>query len=194
MREVEWPSSIPCEPLMHLWQESINAFVYGARLIGLDKIDTYVELGSWCGASAAVIAQMNPKCQLYCVDTWDGRGGDGQYPEDIARRSLRLFQANLWDWRDRVHMLQMTTSDGLIELHERGVQPDAIYIDADHHYDGVRKDIIDSTLMFPTAQICGDDWDEVAEAVVSVFGRMYGCVGHKFWWHVKYKWRFRTDG
>ena len=51
-----------------------------------------------------------------------------------------------------------------------GLVPEVVYIDANHHYDAVFKDISVCLQLFPRAKIVGDDWDypDVCRAVREV--------------------------
>jgi hypothetical protein len=52
----------------------------------------------------------------------------------------------------------MNTTDALRELARFGVEPDLVYIDADHGYEAVKADIECVTELFPRAVVVGDDW------------------------------------
>jgi hypothetical protein len=53
---------------------------------------------------------------------------------------------------------------------ESRLEPDLVYIDADHRYESVVKDLSTALDLFPRAIIVGDDfnWDEVRRAVETV--------------------------
>lgn len=58
-------------------------------------------------------------------------------------------------------------TDGL-SLFGLGIKPDIIYIDADHHYDAAKSDILKSLELFPDAILVGDDYgnyEDVRRAV-----------------------------
>jgi hypothetical protein len=54
--------------------------------------------------------------------------------------------------------LKMTTFQGIELLHRHNIVPEAIYVDASHHYDDVIKELTLCRKYFPQAEICGDDW------------------------------------
>jgi predicted O-methyltransferase YrrM len=174
---------------MKFWPISLNGFNYGMRgIYDWESPKTlYLELGSFCGASAITLASMtDERVSLVCIDTWDGRGMD-EY-KNIPRSGLELFQANLWEYRDRVTVIQDNTLDGMRSVAQMGLTPDVVFIDADHSQEAVRNDITVARLLWPEALICGDDFNEgpVSSAVLETVGRNIGVVGLQFWWEIKY--------
>jgi hypothetical protein len=78
----------------------------------------------------------------------------------------------------------MRTVEALRLLHERGIQPDFIYVDASHHYIDVLEDVRTCVSLFPGCAICGDDYDyaDVKRAVHKVadeIGVKVLVEGHK---------------
>ena len=63
--------------------------------------------------------------------------------------------------------LKRTTLDGLAELAQLGVQPDLIYLDAEHSYEAVTAELESCLAKFPGVTLIGDDYDdpEVQSAV-----------------------------
>lgn len=55
--------------------------------------------------------------------------------------------------------MKMCCKDAIELLARAGIVPDTIYVDASHHYDDVLQDITMCLQRFPSARICGDDWD-----------------------------------
>ena len=167
---------------MHTWPH-----LYGPVREGLSRwlsaeTRVYLELGSWCGGSALVAAELAPNAQIICIDAWDGRGGF-QYDPSIAARSLELFQANLWEHRWRVLAIRADTLTGMTELHIAGIRPDIVYVDADHHLLAAATDIKLALSLFPQALICGDDYNEQCGRAADVIaGKAVQNIGGKFWW------------
>ena len=149
---LNWPDNIPCE------RKPCDYWLWDDVREGLDKLVNgstrcYCELGSWCGASARYVAERAKHATIWCIDTWDGRGLE-QHPD--ADKCLQLFQANLWPYRDRVFMIQARTTDGVLEVCQ---VPDVIYIDAEHTQAAVSADLAACQMLWPTAIICGDDYN-----------------------------------
>ena len=63
----------------------------------------------------------------------------------------------------------MDTVAGVDWCKKRGVVPDLIYIDADHHYKAVKRDLCACLNAFPDATLVGDDYGnykDVKDAVL----------------------------
>lgn len=75
-----------------------------------------------------------------------------------------VFKKNMWQQRATegkpgVVPMKMSTVDGIKLLASRGVVPEAIYVDASHHYEDVIEELTLCLKHWPDAQICGDDYD-----------------------------------
>jgi hypothetical protein len=75
--------------------------------------------------------------------------------------------SNMWEYKNRVVdgkpmgilPMRMDAMEALRVLKKAGVEPDLVYVDASHHYDGVYRDIKATLELFPKAHIVGDDFD-----------------------------------
>ena len=155
----------------HGWFPEGNAKVLSLFLN--DNTKCVIELGSWLGKSTRFILNQAKNAHVYAVDHWStdpsvyGNGvGTTEGLEKIGTL-YETFLVNCWDYKDRLTPLRMRTMEGLDYLKELGVEPDMIYIDADHAYSSVMEDITKSINNFPKARIVGDDWrwEPVREAV-----------------------------
>lgn len=133
-----------------------------------------VELGSYCGSSAKIIASSFPNSKIYCVDPWEKYVEDcSKY--DIDRQELELIEAELiFDKvaknypniiKNKMGSLQFskTVEDNSIDL---------VYIDANHQYTSVRDDIL--TWLPKVKKGCilaGHDggWPSVQKAIAECF-------------------------
>ena len=91
---------------------------------------------------------------------------------------------NLWDLRRTVTPMKMLTVDAIRATKAAGLAPDLIYVDADHDYAGVRRDVELCSRLFPDAVLVGDDWDYagVREAAQELRGsRPLHVGGFKCW-------------
>ena len=124
---------------------------------------TYVELGTWRGLSASLVAREVRQWDgtVYCVDTW--AGGHRQGPSGPGRRHPAMIEdcavhLVTEDVGSRVRLIVSQTADAARAWH--GPPIDALYIDADHSYAGVWEDL---TRWVPLVRsggvICGDDYD-----------------------------------
>jgi hypothetical protein len=139
----------------------------------LDELvqDTSVvlELGAFLGMSTHFLAHR--AMVVITIDHWMG-SAEHQGPEWKATLPVmyETFVVNLWEHREKVIPIRATTLDGMREVHELGVVPDLVYIDASHDADSVAADFSAVLNYWPSAIIVGDDWtwDSVREGVEMV--------------------------
>jgi Methyltransferase domain len=140
------------------------------------KVKTIVEIGSWYGASTRWLAEHSSQStKVYAIDLWDdefikrdNHYGPQKYKFLRDHPLYPTFLVNLWEYKDRVTPIRMDGVLGLEYLKSKGVEPDIIYIDADHHYDAVKRDIQACLRLFPKAILVGDDYgnyEDVRRAV-----------------------------
>mmetsp|Transcript_22757 Transcript_22757/g.26740 ORF Transcript_22757/g.26740 Transcript_22757/m.26740 type:complete len:473 (-) Transcript_22757:95-1513(-) len=162
---VGFPKDRPtCDLNIHGWFYPAHRIVLGALL---NKDTNFViELGSWFGKSTRFICDTAPNAYVFSVDIWDNNfsANDSHYQhpqnQDIVSQAplFDVFATNCWEYKNKLIPLKMKTIDGLQLLSNLGIQPNVIFIDADHHYDSVKEDILTSIKLFPNAIIVGDDW------------------------------------
>ena len=125
-----------------------------------------LEIGSWMGCGSTSLFARCVKEQggvLYCVDTWGGRGGSLSPVNSLEWRGelfdiFSMFQERMRmvGTRDVVHPLVMSSDAALAVLKDEWF--DLIFIDGDHTYPQVKKDIVASFGKLKTGGIfCGDD-------------------------------------
>ena len=158
----QWPDQKPdVPPDDHGWFQGPNELVFKNLLS--EKTSCVIELGSWLGKSTKFIAQHAPNATIYAVDHWKGSPEHHEpHRTDVKDKLATLYETflvNLWEFKDRVKPLRMTTKEGLRLCYENGVKPDVIHIDAGHGYDDVMEDIKASKSYFPNALLIGDDWN-----------------------------------
>jgi hypothetical protein len=132
------------------------------------KTRLVVECGSWLGVSTRAILLGAPNAVVVCCDHWRG-SPEHQTDPDCNRRLLNLYETflrNLWPWRHRVTPIRADSLDALAEIHQSGLVPDLIYLDTEHTYERVSRELAFCTDHWPSATIVGDDydWPEVARA------------------------------
>lgn len=142
-----------------------------------------IEVGSWKGGSAihmaGVMKELGIDGEIVCVDTWLGAPiAWTREPElkvslnlsDGYPQLYRTFARNVVDAgvADIVTPLPASSDGGFAVLRHFGVSADVIYIDADHEYDAVRRDLKNYvTLLSPRGVLIGDDfgcWPGVTQA------------------------------
>ncbi|MFI5457154.1 MAG: class I SAM-dependent methyltransferase [Isosphaerales bacterium] len=120
-----------------------------------------VELGSWVGLSTRFIADHAPHAVVIAVDHWAGSPEHQRKPtwKAMLPTLYETFLALCWDYRHRVIPLRMTTLEGLRVVAGHGLEPDLIYVDAEHSDVAVTGEIELIRRSFPRAAIIGDDYD-----------------------------------
>ena len=104
------------------------------------------EIGSWLGTGSTqvllYILGQQPNAGLLCVDTWKGTIGAQQHQDFMAEYDpLATFLYNAERSRGSVDLSVLVspslTAAGLIQ----DASLDLVFIDADHEYEAVKKDI-----------------------------------------------------
>jgi hypothetical protein len=178
----------------------------GGREIILDvirerSIELMVEIGCFLCGSTLQWLRASDKLTVIGCDPWDGNWA--AYIENLALDPLRArtvyhlsdaqiaiivhnlrrfgnFQVamnNVRLHKERFVPVRRRSPEVLQYLHDRGIEPGLIYIDADKK----RDDLDIARKLFPGAVICGDDWlwpDETGTMVmqehVKAFAQEYG--------------------
>lgn len=133
-----------------------------------------IEVGSWKGGSAIHMAQtmraLGIDGEIVCVDTWLGAPIAWTTEPDL-KASLRLkngypqlyrtFLRNVVDAgvEDIVTPLPASSDGGYAILKHLGVTADVVYVDADHDYAPVLRDLTNyMELVTPEGLLVGDDF------------------------------------
>lgn len=154
-----WPDEKPdVEENQHGWFLEDAAEVLSSFLNEDTKL--IVELGSWVGKSTRHMLEAAPNATIIAVDHWKGSAKSQHMPKrkKMLPTLYETFLVNCWKFKDRLIPLKSDTLSGLQEIHDNDLSPDLVYIDADHSYEMVLKDIRKTIELFPNAQIVGDDW------------------------------------
>lgn len=129
-----------------------------------NDIRLVIEVGSWLGGgSTRHMGELLKKRQgtLYAVDTWLGNKTQqpkGIHFQPILPQANEQFLSNMihWDLTDIVVPCKMKSLDAAKVLK---LQPDLIYIDAEHTFEAVYADL---NAWYPFVKdrgiMCGDDW------------------------------------
>ncbi len=165
-----WPAEMPGVPEdWHGWLSGDTAAMLCSHLTPETRL--VVECGSWLGMSARAIVQSAPRAILICCDHWKGSSEHqpGTSNRDWSRRLPTLFETfvrNMWPWRERIVPLRADTLEGLAEIHAAGLSPDLVYLDSEHTWDRVGRELAFCTGHWPSAVLVGDDYShpDVARA------------------------------
>jgi len=147
-----------------------------------------VEFGSFYGRSTRALAD-NTDGVVYAVDPWNG-----DYPDEsgVALKAVNTyvmpqFVRNLEDHiaNDKVFPVRGYSFNFVMKC-----SVDMVFIDGDHRYESVKKDILKAQeLLRDGGIICGHDynhplWTGVNKAVHELLGKVQ--VEDTIWWKVKY--------
>ena len=145
-----------------------------------------VEFGSLHGRSARAMADnMCQDGQLWAVDPWKGEyyNENGDAMSIVNTYAMPYFIKNLQDHVDahRVHAVRQFSY-----LFSLPLKVDMVFIDGDHRYETVVKDIKKAfELLRPGGLICGHDYDHptwpgVKQAVTELVGpvEVVGTIWH----------------
>lgn len=137
---------------------------------------TIVELGSYCGSSAKILANYFPNSIIHCVDPWEKYIEDcSRY--DINRQELELIEAEIiFDnmKKNYVNIIKNKTNSLEFSKTIPDKSVDFLYIDANHQYSSVKEDILAWKPKIKTGCIlAGHDfsWPSVQMAINECFDR-----------------------
>lgn len=145
----ELPAGLTNEKELAWLQQTVMNLPYAAHII---------ELGSWLGRSAvamhsAIMQKQDPHAAILCIDTWHESYGQ-KHGIDNPRQ---VFLDNT-DGCTHLGSIEHDTADA-VKLLSDHLMFDMIFIDADHTYDGVTRDL---EAWYPRmkndAVICGHDF------------------------------------
>jgi hypothetical protein len=154
------------------------------------KSNIILEAGCYKGRSTRAMAD-NTKGIIHAIDPWDGHYEGYENFKDEAQKflkkdasSIRLeFYLNLFD-----HLVDGKVIMNQIPFHKfnPSINPNMIFIDANHAYEAVKRDILHAISLMPHGGLlCGHDycgeWLEVCKAVDEVFGRGISTE-ETIWW------------
>jgi hypothetical protein len=135
-----------------------------------------VELGSWLGRSTRFMLEMSPQSTVIAIDHWKGDESiHGVATEEELSKIPRLydlFLSNCWAFKDRLIPVREDTVAGIFRVRQFLVTPAFIYLDANHTYESVKRDLKAIFDAFPKVCVAGDDyggkWEGVKTAVDEV--------------------------
>lgn len=165
-------------------KQTLEALRKLAKDIGDTSNKTMIEIGCYAGESTEVWC--NTFKFVHCIDPWlDGKGYD---PNDTASIRMsddieRQFDRRLSAYDN--HKKYKNFSYDVHELFEDG-SLDFVYIDGEHTYKGVKKDIeLFLPKIKPNGFIGGHDfkpkWKGVMDAVIEHFGQPHHVYSDSSW-------------
>lgn len=162
------------------------------------KPTTIIEIGSWIGGSALLMAaaaeDLGLDVEIVCIDTWLGSVEHlGEVTtfhklENGRPTIYRQFLSNIvhQNRQSVITPFPIDSVNGLLFLQKHGIKADLIYVDGGHDYMSVKNDLYNSAkLLRGGGWILGDDYQhpELRIAVKDVFGELsVHDKGSKFIW------------
>lgn len=145
------------------------------------KHKAIVEVGSYLGRSTMAIA-CNTSGTVYCVDDWNG-------PRDIAideaeRKNILIkFLHNMGSMVSDEKVV-FYPGDTSIEYPYLPATPDMVFVDGDHQYESVRRDLEWSRKIMPKGLLCGHDLDldGVKDALIASKINYSAVPGTSIWY------------
>jgi hypothetical protein len=122
---------------------TIRSFQHIVSSVGWPK--SSIEIGCFEGDTtfniSAIVHKQNPNYKHYAIDPFDT---SEDLPEENISATKKMFLENLEEFEPKgvVEFINKKSFDGLIDLYNRGVKVDFIYVDGDHTAPGVLKDLI----------------------------------------------------
>jgi predicted O-methyltransferase YrrM len=145
-----------------------------------------VEIGSWTGNSAVLIGTVVKRVlgKLYSIDWYNGSTDGAEHLREIAHnvdvRNIFIDNMQYFNLNDTVEQLPISSKEANKKFDKNSL--DFIFIDGDHTYKFVKKDI---ELWLPKLKkngiIAGHDYyAEVKEAVDELLPNALNCK--EIWW------------
>ena len=164
------------------WFSGVES-LYSSFVERMSNGSVFVEVGCWKGKSIAYIAVeiansgKNIKC--YAVDTWKGSPEHQTDPLLYDDGLYKLFVDNISPIQQYITPVRKSSIDAAKDFEDKSV--DIVYIDANHDYEEVKKDIVNWLPKIKNGGIIsGHDycqhWSGVVRAVDEIFPN--GVVVH----------------
>ena len=124
------------------WEEILKRIPENRKVIG-------AEIGIWKGYNAREIIKARPLITHIMVDPWDAENRDKSFIESGSQDSQvsqaeydKCFNVTLiriGPWLERCKIMRMKSIDAAKQMQDNSL--DYVFIDGDHSYKGVKRDI-----------------------------------------------------
>lgn len=165
----------------NLYSYVVNKFPNGSH---------FVEIGAWKGCSSSYMGvelhNSGKTIRFDCVDTWNGTVNDPVHDvdTDVQQKTLyEKFLANTERVKDYINPVRMDSLEAAATYEDGSL--DFVFIDADHTYEAVKKDV---DAWFPKVKnggiLAGHDYawcEDVRNAVHDALGIAKDQVMHDPW-------------
>lgn len=155
-----------------------------------DREITVAEIGVWDGRMSEQLLSALPKMELFCIDRWEPPEETDSYynsgseiarmPEKLYENKFMTFLKKVKPWILRVNWFKKDSI--LTSLYFEDGYFDLVFLDGDHSYEGVKRDIEAwYSKVKPGGWISGHDYDhpeqgEVKKAVLEYFKDHPGII------------------
>jgi len=130
------------------------------------EMETIVEVGSWKGRSTHALLSGCPGT-VWAIDHWLGSKNDDGQIEAKEHDIFKIFKQNVGYFKN-LKIIKAYSLEAAVQFEEKSV--DMVFIDGDHSYEEVKKDI---NTWLPKAKklICVHDycWSSVRQAIDEAF-------------------------
>jgi len=125
-------------------------FLYNTMIKRSKVLDhlTVLEIGSWKGRSThsiiSALSTLTSYSILYCVDNWSK--ADHMETDEIRAKAYKEFLSNTYQLYlktnyNNVRILNQSSDDFYMDAIKFNIRPDIIFLDADHSYEAVKRDL-----------------------------------------------------
>ncbi|MEM8747199.1 MAG: class I SAM-dependent methyltransferase, partial [Actinomycetota bacterium] len=128
-----------------------------------------IEIGAEFGGSTRRWLTELPNSRVISIDPWFDEYKTKNWPELTAAVErgatiMSLFQHFCRDYQDRLAPVRGVCPEQLLHVADLGIVPDLVYIDGDHRYEAVLRDLFVADALFPETALTGDDWNFTSKA------------------------------
>jgi hypothetical protein len=118
------------------------------RVLRLSKPKNAIEIGSFCGITSKILgwqlSRLSSDSILYCIDIFDQTTPHNYYGERYLKSSMtvnyeRCFDENIESYSDLIKKVKCSSDKAVFS---NNFKSEFIFIDGDHSYAGVKRDII----------------------------------------------------
>jgi len=164
---------------MKKWQEISGWFNYQETFnFLLSKVPdsgTFVECGAWLGQSSAYLCDeaIKKNINVYVVDSWKGSADELETSMVLATQAdiYEIFMSNMGDRKfTPIRNLSKEASEHFADL-----SCDVVFIDMEHNYEAVKKDIAHWTPKVKDGgYIAGHDYDSYHSGLMQAVNEAFG--------------------
>lgn len=142
---------------------------------------TGVELGAYVGVYSECLLFNSRLSRLYTIDSWhEAYGYFGKHQSMEAREGFGACAERLWRYFNRSVLIRMPSPDATVLFADKSL--DFMYIDANHSYEAVTKDIEAWwPKMKPGGIFAGHDYDALDPGTIQAVNEFRDKTGLKLY-------------